>query len=114
VRLVPIRYCVDVAASTSFYTALGLDRSSVSRPGGWVEFAAPAAMLAIHEDSSKAGACELAFEAQEPLEDVVARLLAAGFAPEPILDENFGRSVRVADPDGAWVQINEFDRELYT
>jgi hypothetical protein len=30
------------------------------------------------------------------------------------VDENFGRSLRVADPDGVLVQINEHDRELYT
>ncbi len=113
-RLVPIRYAVDVAASVRFYTALGLDPSSASRPGNWVELTATATMLAIHEDASRAGFCELAFEAQEPLEEVAGRLVAAGFATEPILDENFGRSVRVADPDGVWVQINEFDRELYT
>ena len=30
------------------------------------------------------------------------------------MDESFGRSLRVRDPDGAWVQVNENDRTLYT
>jgi len=30
------------------------------------------------------------------------------------VDENYGRSVRVRDPDGVWVQVNENDRDLYT
>ena len=54
------------------------------------------------------------FEADEPLEAITDRLRAAGFDPGPILDEGFGRSMRVRDPDGVWVQINMFDRELYT
>jgi catechol 2,3-dioxygenase-like lactoylglutathione lyase family enzyme len=117
-RPVPIRYSADVAAAVRFYTALGLVRSNASRPGSWVEMVAPSGpstgMVAIHGDPAVAGTCELAFEAHEPLEDVVARMCAAGYAPEPILDENFGRSVRVTDPDGVPVQLNEFDRELYT
>ena len=44
----------------------------------------------------------------------MARLRSAGFDPGPIVDENFGRSVRVRDPDRVWVQINQYDRELYT
>lgn len=114
-RVMPIRYRGDVAASVRFYEAIGLRTDSVSRPGGWAELAAPAGLLAVHHaDGTEVGTCELAFEADEPLEDVVARLRAAGFPAEPILDENFGRSVRVRDPDGTWVQVNEYDRELYT
>ena len=30
------------------------------------------------------------------------------------MDESFGRSLRVVDPDGMLVQVNEHDRELYT
>jgi len=55
-----------------------------------------------------------AFEADEPLEAVVARLADAGFPAEPIVDESFGRSFRVRDPDGVYVQINDNDRALYT
>jgi hypothetical protein len=38
----------------------------------------------------------------------------AGFAPGVIVDENFGRSLRVVDPDGVAVQVNEHDSALYT
>jgi catechol 2,3-dioxygenase-like lactoylglutathione lyase family enzyme len=114
VRLLPIRYCADVAASTRFYRALGLELGAATRPGGWVELPAAAGLLALHRVADGAGACELAFEADEPLEAVVARLAAAGYPAEPILDESFGRSVRVRDPDGVPVQINENDRSLYT
>jgi hypothetical protein len=75
-------------------------------------------VLALHTTRSsqgdQPGHIELSFEADEPLEDVAERLAAAGFEPAAIVDENFGRSLRVADPDGVLVQINEHDRELYT
>jgi catechol 2,3-dioxygenase-like lactoylglutathione lyase family enzyme len=114
-RVMPIRYARDVDASVRFYRVLGLDLQAVSRPGAWAELTGSAGVLAVHAGGdSSAGSCELAFEADEPLEAVVGRLRSAGFACEDVVDENFGRSVRVADPDGAWVQVNEHDRELYT
>lgn len=114
-RVVPIRYCADMAAATRFYRALGLELGDVTRPGSWVELPAATGMLALHRaDGAEAGRCELAFEADEPLEAVADRLRAAGYAPEPIVDESFGRSLRVLDPDGTWVQVNENDRTLYT
>lgn len=113
-RLMPIRYTTDVEGMTRFYQALGLPVQARSRPGGWVELAAPGT-LAIHRcDAGNAGSCELAFEAEEPLERVVDRLRRAGFSPRGIVDESHGRSVRIRDPDGTWVQVNESDRELYT
>jgi catechol 2,3-dioxygenase-like lactoylglutathione lyase family enzyme len=113
-RVLPIRYCADVEASTRFYRALGLDVGAATRTGGWVELPAAAGTLALHKAAADAGECELAFEADEPLEAVVARLTAAGYAPEPIVDEAYGRSLRVVDPDGVPVQVNENDRSLYT
>jgi catechol 2,3-dioxygenase-like lactoylglutathione lyase family enzyme len=112
----PIRYTTDVAALVDFYGAIGLEVDSSSRSGAWVELPAASGMLALHrvDTPAEAGACELSFEADEPLEKIVERLRAAGFEPEPILDEAFGRSIRVVDPDGVWVQVNENDRELYT
>ncbi len=114
-RVMPIRYSSDVVAMTRFYRALGLQSGPVSRPGGWVELPAEGGMLAIHEASGEdAGRCELAFEVDEPLEDVAERMRAAGFEPGPVIDEGFGHSLRVQDPDGVWVQINGYDRDLYT
>ena len=115
-KVVPIRYTADVAAAVRFYRVLGLDLGSVSRPGEWAELPAAAGMLAVHGTSAgdERGRCELAFEADEPLETVRGRLVEAGFSPGPIVDEAFGHSLRVADPDGVWVQINANDRALYT
>jgi len=113
-RVLPIRYCADIEASTRFYRTLGLELGSATRPGSWVELPAAAGILALHRTTEHAGDCELAFEADEPLEAVAARLADAGFPTGPIVDESFGRSLRVRDPDGVYVQVNENDRALYT
>jgi hypothetical protein len=98
-----------------FYLALGLSYGTRSRPGSWAELPAASGMLALHTATDvPPGTCELAFETEEPLHDVAARLREAGFEPGPVLDENHGQSLRVRDPDGVWVQINLLDRELYT
>ncbi|HZB51194.1 MAG TPA: VOC family protein [Mycobacteriales bacterium] len=114
-RVLPIRYCADMAASTRFYRALGLALGDATRTGSWVELPAATGALALHRAmAAEAGTCELAFEADEPLEAVADRLRSAGFPPDAIVDESHGRSLRVRDPDGVLVQVNESDRSLYT
>jgi hypothetical protein len=112
-RVLPIRYSSDVEAMTRFYAALGFSAGPVSRPGGWVELPAGGGTLAVHRGDD-VGRCELAFETDELLEDVAERLRKAGYEPGPVIDEGFGRSLRVPDPDGVPVQINAYDRDLYT
>ncbi len=71
--------------------------------------------LALHRGTAEdAGRSEPAFEADEPPADVADRLRAAGFEPGLVTDEGFGFSLRVRDPDGVWVQVDRYDRELYT
>ncbi len=117
-KVMPIRYVADVAVSARFYAALGLIPGDSSRSGNWTELNGSGGMLALHAaraaEQDRPGRIELSFETQELLEDLAARLTAAGFAPEAIVDESFGRSLRVVDPDGMLVQVNEHDRELYT
>ena len=115
-KVMPIRYTADVEAAVRFYRALGLELGDSSRPGTWVELPAAAGMLAVHaaDSDNPAGRCQVAFEADEPLEDVAARLREAGFDPGPVVDEGHGHSLRVRDPDGVWVFVNRNDRALYT
>ena len=57
----------------------------------------------------------VSFVADEPLEAIAGRLREAGFPPDgDVVDQEWGRSLLVRAPDGAVVQIDEQDPELYT
>ncbi len=47
-KVMPIRYAADMAASTRFYEALGLMAGDQSRSGNWVELPAAGGLLALH------------------------------------------------------------------
>ena len=116
-KVMPIRYVADMSASARFYGALGLVASDESRSGNWLELNGTGGLLALHtvrsSQGDEPGHAELSFEAEEPLEAIAERLAGAGFGAGDILDENFGRSLRVTDPDGIAVQVNENDRAIY-
>jgi hypothetical protein len=117
--LMPVVYVRQIAAVLSFYQALGFRVAAGDRAGEWVELHLGSALLMLHRSehpSSEAPrSIELSFVSAEPLEQVLARLAAAGFPTDhPIIDESFGRYVQVQAPDGLVLQINEHDRTLYT
>jgi catechol 2,3-dioxygenase-like lactoylglutathione lyase family enzyme len=121
-RPMTIRYVKDMDAARRFYLALGLTHDFTSRkprrgPSVWTELAGtPGTGLALHyvpEGSGLDLRAELCFQAEEPLEDVVERLRAAGYEPETdIVDESFGRAFTIRDPEGLLIAVNENDYEL--
>jgi catechol 2,3-dioxygenase-like lactoylglutathione lyase family enzyme len=119
-RVRPIHFVPDVAEAVAFYEALGLTKEATARSGHWVELAASGGELGLHDaamaaDGEGRTGMMLGLVADEPLEDVEARLRAAGFPSEgTIVDQEWGRSLFVRGPDGAVLQIDEQDRELYT
>lgn len=113
-RVMPIRYVRDMAAFERFYAALGLTVDARQRHGGWMELAGSGGVVGLHAWEGDAMPPELAFVTEEPLEQVADRLVAAGFPIEGIVDEAYGRSLRVRDPEGVVVVVNEHDLELYT
>lgn len=116
----PIRYVHDMDAARAFYEALGLSLHVAQRPpksGGpthWMELAGSGGTMALHYvHESTSHQIELAFDSDEPLEDVIKRLREAGFeATTEITDEAHGRSFTVRDPEGLLMQINEHDHGL--
>jgi hypothetical protein len=116
----PIQFVPDVAEAVRFYEALGLAAEATARSGHWVELAASGGELGLHDAAKAADGAGrtgvmLGLVADGPLEDVAARLRAASFHPEDeIVDQEWGRSLFVRAPDGAVLQIDEQDRELYT
>lgn len=119
-RVRPIHFVPDLPAAVAFYEALGLLAQTRSRSGHWIELAASGGELGLHDaavaaDGHGRSGVALNFVADEPLEVVQRRLREAGFPPEgTIIDQEWGRSLLVAAPDGMLVQIDEQDRELYT
>ena len=121
-RVMAIRYVRDVEGARRFYQTLGLTLEFASRPprrGGppvWTELAGSGAgaNLALHHwDSERASDVSLCFQADDPLEQVVERLRAEGYEPATeIVDESFGRSFTIRDPEGLLMQINENDYDL--
>ncbi|MFC4377753.1 VOC family protein [Nocardia halotolerans] len=110
--VLPIRYVADVPATRRFYEGLGLVYRADGSVAVWAQLDAPAGALGIHDAAvSKGrppGTVELGFSTDEPLEDVAARLASDGYE-YTLVDEDFGRSIRVTDPDGVVIQIQEID-----
>ncbi|WP_435221281.1 VOC family protein [Streptomyces sp. Tue6028] len=110
--VLPIRYVADVEASRRFYEGLGLGHRPEAGVPVWAHLDAAAGAVGIHDAAvSKGrplGTVELGFATDERLEDVSARLAARGYE-HTLCDEDFGRSIRLTDPDGVVVQIQEID-----
>ena len=114
--LMPIVYVTDMSRSRSFYERLGFELIMSSE--WWSELrAGDGAVLALHksQDPPTDGShLELAMVATEHLETVLDQLTAHGVAiVGPIASEEFGRSMKIIDPDGLVIQISEHDPDLY-
>ena len=118
-RVRPVRFTDDVAAMRRFLEALGLRPRIASDNGGWVDFLTKdSGGAALHDAATatsgyRAGETSLSFESEEPLEVVRDRLHAAGFADAHIVDEAYGRTLVVTDPDGIRVSVDEVQEDLY-
>lgn len=117
--LMPVVYVRQIASVLPFYPALGFHFAAGDRAGEWVELRLGSAILMLHRSEHPSSEAPRSIEpslvSAEPLEEVLARLAAAGFPTDhPIIDESFGRYVQVQAPDGLVLQINEHDRTLYT
>ncbi|MGH3765592.1 MAG: VOC family protein [Pseudonocardiaceae bacterium] len=109
----PIMFVHDMRATLAFCRALGLRLGARSRNGRWAELSGPTGTLGLHAaDADEQQRVELAFEAHGPLEPIAERLTAAGFSCPDIVDEGYGRSLCVQEPNGLAVQIDEIDNAL--
>ena len=112
-KLMPILHVSDVNRSLEFYSALGFATLLTGRSGNWAEMSLGDAILGLHHTDPVppiTGRIELCLLSQEPLEQLLERLqIERPF----IVDEAFGRSFVLHDPDGNAIQINEHDTSLY-
>lgn len=103
-HLQPIVYVTDMAASTAWYGALLASEPAIASEH-WTTFDCAGATLALHlsGDALSAGSVELSLVAEAPLEAVHGRVDGA----TAIIEQPFGRSFTVTDPDGTVIQVNE-------
>ena len=113
----PILYVSDMSAALRFVRTLAPAATTVTASPMWSQLDVDGAPLALHaaeDPGAIAGFAEIAFTAHEPLEEVAARLVDAGYElAKPIWDQAFGRSFQIRDPDGRPIQVNEHDPERY-
>lgn len=117
IRLTPLYFTADTGKAAEFFAALGFtDVVTRSRTGTWVELDAPRALLCLHgspnESGMPHGSSAISFESDDDPNEMAARLRDAGYPDAMVIDENYGRSLRVTGPDGRPVQVNFSDTSL--
>ncbi|MGI6879797.1 hypothetical protein [Microbacterium sp. gxy059] len=112
VAVQPIVFAPDLADLRTALEALGVRPVIASESGGWVELATDGGgSLGLHHaEEPRVG---LSFLSAEDPDALAARLREEGFAAA-VIDEAFGRTVRLPDPDGGeGVWINEVQTDLH-
>ena len=113
----PVRFTDKVPEMRAFLELLGLSPRIESTHGTWVDLSAGEGMVALHEAAASStgglpGETRLSFEVDDA--DAVAEVLrGAGHTDATVVDESYGRVVMVTDPDGAEIQLNERQDDLY-
>jgi catechol 2,3-dioxygenase-like lactoylglutathione lyase family enzyme len=109
----PILFVRDMRTALRFWRAFGMRLVARSRNGRWAELDGAHSCMALHLTEEGEQRMELTFDSAGPLEPLAERLRSAGFTVENILDEGYGRSMQVHEPNGLMVQVNEHDEDLY-
>jgi predicted enzyme related to lactoylglutathione lyase len=116
-RVMPVRFADPAGPYGRFLQALGLEPAGDINPF-YVSFLADGGtqgQVGVHRvfgdelpvvPGGGGAPVQLTFESGEPLDQLAARLAAAGFDPG-IVKEDFGSLLHVTDPDGQVVQVHE-------
>lgn len=108
--VLPLWIAPDVTAAAEDLVALGARRRLASESGAWADLATDDGLVGVHEG---APGVVLSFEYDGDVDDLARRVEAAGLAAR-VIDESYGRTLRVDDPDGGpelWV--NQRQTDLY-
>ncbi len=112
----PVRFTDDIPAMQAFLERFGLQPRITSDRPGWVDLAGAAGLVALHsaKDSTTGavhGETRLSFELEDA--DVAAAALHdAGFVAS-VIDESWGRTLELTDPDGRTMLCDERSDDLY-
>lgn len=119
-RVTPVRFTDPTGPYGHFLSALGLVPAGAANPF-YVNYLAGGGaqgQVGLHQvvgpdqpvvPSSRLPVVQLNFESAEPLEQLAARLAAAGYEPG-IATEDFGSLLHVTDPDGQLIQVHAAQR----
>ncbi|GAB3536561.1 hypothetical protein GCM10027403_17650 [Arthrobacter tecti] len=109
--VMPIWYTPDTAAAEKVFTDIGAKKRRSSDAGAWLDFTAKnGGLLAVH--AADDDGAELAFEFAGNVE-VIQQRLRSGGVPATLIDESYGRSLRLPNPDGGEIWVNEWQEDLY-
>lgn len=112
VSVLPLWMTPDVDPACATFEALGLRPRFRAKAGTWADFTGTRGLAAVHESEDGTAEVVLAFEAPD-LQTLAATLHAAGLRAD-VVDENYGRSLRIDDPDGGVeLLVNETLQDLY-
>lgn len=110
VSVLPLWMTPTVDEAAQIMIRLGLGPRLRSDSGEWADFSGAHGLAAVHREESPQ--VVLAFESAD-LDPLAARLRTSGLRGD-IVDENYGRSLRIDDPDGGEeIMVNETIRDLY-
>ncbi|WP_372699847.1 VOC family protein [Arthrobacter sp. JSM 101049] len=111
-RVLALWMTPDPDGSAAILRAIGARPEIASDTGGWMQFRAKnGGLVATHSGSTAAAVPSFQYDGD--VQVLHARLLTAGLAAD-LVDESYGRTLRVPHPDGGedlWV--NEAQQDLY-
>lgn len=117
VAVCPLWMTADVLGASAALQAVGLSVRLASEAGQWVDLLAPGGgLVAVHAevppDATGPSHAVLAFEAPD-VQDLAGRFEDRGLRAD-VVDESYGRSLRIDDPDGGTeLWVNETMTDLY-
>lgn len=109
----PVRFTAELPAMREFLVALGLAPRVEARRGGWLDLAAGAGMVALHDAATSdtggtPGETRLSFEVDD-FDELASAVRAAGFGAPSVYDEAYGRVTSLVDPLGTELRLDERD-----
>ncbi|RIQ36745.1 hypothetical protein [Jiangella rhizosphaerae] len=107
----PLWYSPDVAGAAGVLDRLGLAVRIASHTGDWVDFVAPGGGFVAAHGAGRPSV-QLSFEYDGDVRALAARLTTRGLTAS-VVDENYGLTVRVPDPDGGQIFVNQVQTDLH-